>query len=304
MTRHKDVRLLLYDYLDGTLSEKERATVEEHLHSCAACTEDLHRVQEALSLVARPERPASDARSEEFWATFSAAVEGKVHERAARRSRLANIWDNLRSFVFFGRGSFAIAGMAVAMILLVVVLVNRPAPTREYVFVDSSSSKPTTLEPHNETAQRTDEGESIPSDEAVQPKYASQPLEAPLRVHYADNRMSQYLRKSKILLIGIANLKANEGEPLDLSVEQRASRELVREARYLQRRPLDPRVDQLVESMSRILIELANISKDKQIPNMEIVRSGIHQENLLFKIRMAETVFDSAHVVYAKGTKQ
>jgi hypothetical protein len=91
---------------------------------------------------------------------------------------------------------------------------------------------------------------------------------------------------------------------VDLSVEQRASRELVREARYLKQRPLEPRVDELVDAMSRILIELANISKDKQIPNMEIVRSGIHQENLLFKIRMAETVFDSARVVYAKGARQ
>jgi len=107
-----------------------------------------------------------------------------------------------------------------------------------------------------------------------------------------------------VLLIGISNLKTGAGEPVDLSVEQRASRDLVREARYLKQRPLDPRVDELIDSMSRILIEMANITRDNQIPNVEIVRSGIHQENLLFKIRMAETVYDSAHIVYAKGTLQ
>ncbi len=62
-------------------------------------------------------------------------------------------------------------------------------------------------------------------------------LEPPLRVRYADNRMSQYLRKSKVLLIGIANLETDGGQPVDFSVEQRASRELVREARYLKQRP-------------------------------------------------------------------
>jgi hypothetical protein len=123
-------------------------------------------------------------------------------------------------------------------------------------------------------------------------------------VRYADNRMSQYLRKSKVLLIGIANLETEEGQPVDFSVEQRASRELVREARYLKQRALDPRVDQLVDAMSRILIELANLSDEQQIPNMEIVRSGIYQENLLFRIRMAEAVYDSTHLLYAKGTVQ
>ncbi len=304
MSRHKDIQLSLYDYLGGTLPESQRASVEDHLRSCNTCTEDLHRMQEALSLVVRPQRPASDARSEEFWATFYAAVEGNLRLRTEKKSRLVEIRDTIYSYLFFHRGSFALAGMAAAMILLVIILVNRPASTREYVFVDSSTSKPVPLEPRKETAAKTDEEQPGPLNELAQPKYAVQPLETPLRVRYADTRMSQYLRKSKVLLIGIANLRTNEGQPVDLSVEQRASRELVREARYLKQRPLDPRVDDLVNAMSRILIEVANITKDRQIPNMEIVRSGIHQENLLFKIRMAETVFDSAHVVYAKGTRQ
>jgi len=304
MSRHKDVALSLYDYLDGTLDEKQRASMEKHLHSCSACTEDLHRMQEALSLVTRPEQPASDARSEEFWATFAVAVEGRLQQRRQKKTPLADAWDLVQSYLFFHRGSFALAGMAAAIVLLAIVLVNRPAPTREIVFVDSSRSKPIPLEPRHETALGTDEEQPSSSDNPAEPKFTASRMETPLRVRYADNRMGQYLRKSKVLLIGITNLKNEEGQPVDLSVEQRASRELVREARYLKQRPLDPRVDQLVDAMSRILIELANITEDKQVPNMEIVRSGIHQENLLFKIRMAEAVYDSAHLVYAKGKQQ
>lgn len=304
MSRHKNIQLSLYDYLDGTLPEEQRTSVEEHLRSCPACAEDLRKMQEALSLVARPERPASDARSEEFWATFAAAVEGEIEERRRKKTRLADLRDAIHSFLFFHRGSFALAGMAVAIVVLAIVLITRPTPTREVVFVDGAKNKSIPLEPRNGIAQSTNEKQASRSDELSQPNYTASPIETPLRVRYADNRMSQYLRKSKVLLIGIANLKTEDGQPVDLRVEQRASRELVREARYLKQRPLDPRVNELVDAMSRILIELANISKDKQIPNMEIVRSGIHQENLLFKIRMAETVFDSAHVVYAKGTKQ
>jgi hypothetical protein len=304
VSRHKDIQLSLYDYLDGTLDEERRAAVEEHLHSCSTCAGDLSRMQEALALAARPDRPASVARSEEFWATFATAVEGRISRRSQKKTLLVDAWDLVHSYLFFHRGSFALTGMAAAMILLAIVLVNRPAPTREVVFVDSSKSKSIPLEPPDEPALRADEERPGQSDDLSRQNFTASAQEPPLRVRSADNRMSQYLRKSKILLIGIANLKTDDGQPVDLSVEQRTSRELVREARYLRQRPLNPRVDQLVDEMSRILIELANVTKDKQVPNMEIIRSGIHQENLLFKIRMAEAVYDSAHLVYAKGQQQ
>jgi hypothetical protein len=300
VSRHRNIRLSLYDYLEGTLDEKHRTSVESHLTSCRTCAEDLRRLQETLSLVARPERPASNARSEEFWATFSTVLERRIEDRKLKKTPLADLWDTLHSYLFFRRRSFALAGSAVALVVLMIVVMNRPTPTREYVFVDSAGSRSVPLESRNKTAEK----EASPADNLSQPAYTATALEAPLRMRYADTRMSQYLRKSKVLLIGIANLKTDDGQPVDLRVEQRASRELVKEARYLKQRPLNPRVDELVDAMSRILIEMANITEDKQIPNMEIVRSGIHQENLLFKIRMAEALFDPAHVVYAKGTRQ
>jgi len=304
MSRHSEIQLSLYDYLDGTLDQEQRLSVEVHLRSCNACAEDFRRMQEALSLVGRPERPASDARSEEFWATFATAVEGRIQRRRQRTSPLADLRDFVHSYFFFHRGSFALAGSALAVLVLAMVLVNRPEVSREVVFVDSSRSMPIPLERRTEDAHRTDNEKPTASENLFQPGYAASALQPPLRMRYADNRMSQYLRKSKVLLIGIANLETEEGQPVDFSVEQRASRELVREARYLKQRALDPRVDQLVDAMSRILIELANLSDEQQIPNMKIVRSGIHQENLLFKIRMAEAVYDSAHLLYAKGTVQ
>jgi hypothetical protein len=306
MNRHQEVQSLLYDYLEGSLPETERASVADHLTSCGACAADLHRLEEALALVARPGRSPADARSEEFWTTFAAGVEQKIDARRTPRNRFGDLRDAVHSFFFFRRGSMALAGMAVALVLLAVVLLNRPVPTREVLFVDSSKGPSIPLEPGRETAQHTDTNveDQQPPENLSSPAYTTARADRSVRVEYARNRMSQYLRKSKMLLIGITNLDPAEGQPLDLSVERRASRELVREARYLKQRPLDPRVDELVDAMSRIMIELANTAGDEEIPNMEIVRSGIHQENLLFKIRMAEAVYDSAQFVYAKGTRQ
>jgi hypothetical protein len=74
---------------------------------------------------------------------------------------------------------------------------------------------------------------------------------------------------------------------------------LVREARYLKQQPLDVRSRQLMNDLERILIELANTEEQNDLPNVEIIRGGIHQENLLFKIRMAEAMYDSAQFMYA-----
>ena len=52
---------------------------------------------------------------------------------------------------------------------------------------------------------------------------------------------------------------------------------------------MEARSARLIGDLEKILIELANIEEDQDIPNVEMIRSGIRRENLLFKIRMTES---------------
>jgi hypothetical protein len=72
-------------------------------------------------------------------------------------------------------------------------------------------------------------------------------------------------------------------------VEKEAARQLVQQARYLDSKSLDDRSRALVGALERILIELANMEEQADLPDVEIVRSGIRHDNMLFKIRMAES---------------
>jgi hypothetical protein len=108
-----------------------------------------------------------------------------------------------------------------------------------------------------------------------------------------NERVSQYFRRSKTLLVGLANLQPDRDERLDFTAERRVSRDLIREARYLKQQPIDPRSRELMNDLERIMIELKNIEEHADLPNVEIIRSGIREENLLFKIRMAEAMYDS-----------
>jgi hypothetical protein len=116
-------------------------------------------------------------------------------------------------------------------------------------------------------------------------------------------RAGQYFRKSKMLLVGLTNMKTDLAEPPDFSSEQRLSRDLIHEARYLKQQPLDSRSRRLVSDLEKILIEVENIKGHDDLPDVEIIRSGIHQENLLFKIRMAEAMLDSAGFITARENR-
>ncbi len=110
----------------------------------------------------------------------------------------------------------------------------------------------------------------------------------------ANDRMSDYFRKSKMLLVGISNMKTEGNAPIDVSAERRVSQKLLTEARYLQTTPIDPRSARLIGDLEKILIQLSNLKDEGSAENVEIIRGGIHQENLLFKIRIAESVLDSS----------
>jgi hypothetical protein len=118
-----------------------------------------------------------------------------------------------------------------------------------------------------------------------------------------NERVSQYFRKSKTLLVGLANLRTDQDEPFDFSTERRVSRDLILEARYLKQQPIDPRSRELMNDLERILIELKNTEENNDLPNIEIIRGGIHQENLLFKIRMAEAMYDSTRFLTARDNR-
>jgi RNA processing factor Prp31 len=77
---------------------------------------------------------------------------------------------------------------------------------------------------------------------------------------------------------------------VDLSAERELSRQLVRETREL-RDHLDPQAAQLVGDMEKILIEIASRNETTDRDHFDLIRSGIRQQNLLFKVRMTESVY-------------
>ncbi len=110
--------------------------------------------------------------------------------------------------------------------------------------------------------------------------------------------LDQYLHRSKVLLVGLSNLPTDNFG--DVAFEREISRDLLKEARALEQTNLDPHSASIIRDTKRILIEFTNIEDHDVEPQMEIIRGGIQQGNLLFKIRVAETLRDSMRYTFAR----
>ncbi len=275
MTTHSRVRRILYEYLRDELSKDDRESAEAHLHECRKCAKDLEELRSLVDVPLHHLRAAAEERGAEYWRNFPTEVERRIHSPGpAKTNSFREEWEALVSWLLMRNRSFVAAGGAIAVII-VVVLVWKPFSHTDV----------------KEVAQPARHMETEPAESPSSPD-----------VVQADERVGQYFRKSRALLVGLTNMKLDDEQSLDLSTEQTVSRELVHEARYLKSQPIDMRSARLIGDLERILIELANLKEEHDIPNVEIIRAGIHQENLLFKIRMAETRFDSSRYRTVKNS--
>ncbi len=263
---HRRVRRLLYEYVRKELSSGQMDMVEAHLRHCPGCSAEADEIRSAIQIIpSRGFDPASE-QPPEFWKAFAENVREQMG--APKRHKVPTFreeWDVLLSLLVARQRWVVGLSGAVAVIVATLIL---------YTPVRNPVQPPAPLSVQTNTPQATQ-----PQADYMQVK----------------TRMGDYFRKSRTLLVGISNMKVQRDQPLDLSVEQQLSRQLVHEAGYLKQQPLDVRSAKVVSDVERVLIELANIQKDHRPPNVELIRSGIHQENLLFKIRMAETMYDSVY---------
>ncbi len=255
---HRSVRRSLYDFVRNELGEDERRLVQQHLDLCPSCRRELRELEQALNAFSPATSDPAALRDEGFWNELAQNVEREIARTDARHhGRLHGVIEQVRTWIAFRPAYAGAAGALFALLIAAVIFLVQPASEERL------------------TVERV-----RPSEEAMVQEDPAQ-------------RMSEYLRKSSALLVGIVNMKTDPALPMDLSAEQQLSRSLVHEARYLKHHMQDSRSARLVSDMEKVFIELANLDAAGDRPSVELIRGGIVQKNLLFKVRMAEAMFGS-----------
>lgn len=114
--------------------------------------------------------------------------------------------------------------------------------------------------------------------------------QSPAELAALNVRASHYLERSKMLLVGIANLEPHGDERIDLSLEKAYSVDLLREADFLQEKlpaGKNERLRRLVAELELVLLEIANLEAESDFEHVDLLKSGIEQTDLLFKINLS-----------------
>ena len=136
MSAHDDVRHALGAYTLGALEPRERAQVDEHLRTCAACRDELARFAALPGLLARlsPGDIVPSVLADDVIATRALTVAGREHT-ALRRRLLA--W----------RVAAATGVVALAVVAVVAVAPWTSTPGDRYVASENGVSAHAVVEP-------------------------------------------------------------------------------------------------------------------------------------------------------------
>jgi hypothetical protein len=108
---------------------------------------------------------------------------------------------------------------------------------------------------------------------------------------------SEYLDRSKVLILGILNNRPDRGAAFQASFQrqQRVSRELIGESCLLQEELANPRqarLRSLVGDLERILSQIASMDAEHSLAGVEVLKSGLTDGTILFKINVEQMNLD------------
>jgi hypothetical protein len=250
MNHLSEEQLVLYHY--GDAGNGETGSIEEHLHSCAACQADLDGIRRALAAV---DGLAVPVRGDGYGAEVWARIQPSMGRPARWRERVR---------AFFTVPRLALAG-GVAALVMAAFVAGRFLPPGGPTPAPGS---PVAASPGARAPQPTADRELV--------------RERILLVAVGD-----HLERSQIALIELVNNPS--GATVDISGEQERARNLVTENRLYRQAALttgDRGVASVLDELERVLVEIANSPSRMTGDEFNHVRRRIEQQGIIFKVRV------------------
>lgn len=290
MKSHGEIQDTLYDFVMNDLGAEEMEAVSLHLRTCGECRTAVEEIEQLVAAVPRPHGRPSDRVDEPHWAELAARVERSLPPARSVAGRHAmdaphaprprypkhalSSGERLRMFLPWPRPAFALSLAALA-VALTAVLALWPREHEEPVA-------------HTAEAGVDEAGQDFRTGSLSQ-----------LQGSGAD--IAAHLRRSKNLLVGLANKPIEPEATADLSVEREASLRLLADNRRYRSEVLDQQSSEVLADLEKIMLEVANSRDQAAAADLDLIRQGIRQQNLLFKVRMAERLSSRGLIVRASG---
>ena len=253
---------LLADRLFGALSAERQAAFEDRLRASPDVQVTLEELQATLRLMAERQRPEPPPA---FWDGYYDRLAQRIEREAAASARCDRAGRTPE------RRLVARTSVAAALVLVGIGI--------GWVLFDGRPSE-----------EAPDVGRQA---EVVPPEKVPEAQASAVQPASLDVRAERYLGRSKVLLLGLVNAETEGGGPaaLGLARKQEVATELVEESAAL-RAELDragqARLRDLVADLEVVLLQLANLEAEHDLPAIELVRQGVDRRALLLQINLAE----------------
>lgn len=254
------MQALMAEVLFGEPTDAERDALVEHVGTCAICAKEWQSLQATLQVTTETQRPVLP---EGYWDTYHERLITRMANDAAPQPQpRADRAAVRRNMPFHLRSSVLAAVLLAIGIGIGWLLFARP-----------------------EAPSIADDQQQVAPLDQLTPE-ALQPASVEVRAQ-------QYMRRSKVLLLGLVNFDPAQetAEGLNLPRKQAVARTLVEEADALKRdlgAADQQRLTQLVTELERILQEIAALEAQADVPAIEQVQSSVDQQALLLKINLTE----------------
>jgi len=257
MSSCRAFRKRIPDALYRGLSGRRKERFDQHRDACTGCATEYAQAVRAVYLAGRRSRPDP---GQAFWDGYWDRLQARLSREERREAPAAPAKDRVRSFPGFPRW---LAMPAAAAVLLVAgILIGRFAV---------KPGPPAIPTPAGGPAQ-------------VVPAASGMDLAG---------RTSQYLDRSKRIILSIVNYRPASKDPygLNLPGQRAASRDLVQQAAGLKGdlgRAKERSLERLVGDLEKILLQIANLESGGDLAAVDIIRAGAESTDILFEINLAE----------------
>jgi hypothetical protein len=257
MSKCRHVRTLFVDALYNELTAEQKKAFKMHLNGCSECSKAYIDFTVTLKTMSQRKRVEPDP---DFWTGYWDRLAPRLKVPAKKPSPIKDWRQWIPEFLPLPRWAYQVTAAVALLVIGIFIGRNALGPTRSVKIIP-------------QLAERRE----------ISPGLASY-----------QNRTSQYLEKSKILLLGIINFDAETEDPiaLDFSRKQQISQELVQEAGVLKkgltRYGAEDRFIELVSDLEVILLQIANLEKEHDLSAIDMVRSGVDRKGILLKITIEE----------------
>ena len=255
------IQHLMVDALFGDIENEKETTLLEHLDSCGSCSQMFAEMQSTLAVTSNV---ADELPPESYWVGFQQRLDERIAAEQQRKPviKLSALGDRLRRMFFPPkRPQLAFmyqVGLAV-MLVLVGVLIGR------YGFTGgATSTELTTHESADSTAIKAMQLASL---------------------------TESYLNRSGILLLGLVNHDVTSDGNTILNFEHKrdVAGSLVQEAAVLKaslNHSEEAQLLMLIEELEKILLQIANLELQEDMPGIEMIQQGIEGRALMLKINL------------------